>query len=427
MLNVLMVGHACDPRKGSEHAITWNWAWHLSRYARITLLTHASNRPAVEEYLRLNPNPNLRFEWIGVRSWMDPWRPEQNDAGIHLHYLLWQHEAFCRAAELTRDETFDLVHHVGWGSISAPPRLWCLEKPFVWGPMGGGQRAPRGFLRYFGPHAASELLRSLRVMALPAVPSVRRAAQRSSLALATNPETEVALKRAGAPLVVPFLDSGIVPEMIHTRPDRKPHSGTPTLLWASAFEPRKALPLALEALAARPDLPVRLLVAGDGLMRARWERETARLGLSARVEFLGWVPWCDMGRLYASADAFVFTSLRDSFATVNLEAMAHGLPVITLGHQGAGAFVPDDAGIKVPVTSPAACVRALAEAFATIHRNPEDALQWGAAGERFARTQTWALRAESMRDWYRNVMETNGSKSIAARQLDARPSAAARR
>jgi glycosyltransferase involved in cell wall biosynthesis len=427
MLNVLMVGHACNPGKGSEHASTWNWAWHLSQHVRITLLTHASNRQAVEEYLKLNPNPNLRFQWISVPKWLDPWRPERNDAGIHLHYLLWQNEAFRCAAEMSRDEKFDMVHHVGWGSVSAPPRLWCLEKPFVWGPVGGGQRAPQAFLRYFGPYAAGELIRSLRVMALPAIPSVRLAARRSSLALATNPETATALKRAGAPLVVPFLDSGIVPEMLGTGVDRKPRSGRLTLLWAGAFEPRKALPLALEALAARPHIPARLLVAGDGLMRSRWERETARLGLTGRVEFLGWVPWREMGELYAAADAFVFTSLRDSFAAVNLEAMARRVPIITLGHQGAGAFVPEDAGIKVTVASPAECVRELGEAFSTVERHPEKCPGWGAAGERFARTQRWTLRAESMRDWYYSLVESNGSRPIIAPGFGADPSPAGRR
>src|SRR5689334_14955801 len=121
MLNVLMVGHACNPRRGSEHASTWNWAWHLSRLARITLLTHVSNRPAVQEYIREHPNPNLRFEWIGVRPQIDPWRPEKNDAGIHLHYLLWLREVFRTARELLKHEPYNLVHHVGWGSISAPP------------------------------------------------------------------------------------------------------------------------------------------------------------------------------------------------------------------------------------------------------------------------------------------------------------------
>ena len=84
MLNVLMVGHACDPRRGSEHASTWNWAWYLSKHARITLLSHEFNRHPVEDYLRDHPNPNLCLEWTSVPRFLDPWRPAKNDSGIHL-------------------------------------------------------------------------------------------------------------------------------------------------------------------------------------------------------------------------------------------------------------------------------------------------------------------------------------------------------
>jgi len=78
---------------------------------------------------------------------------------------------------------------------------------------------------------------------------------------------------------------------------------------------RKALPLALEALAAAGDMNVRLWIAGDGEMRGSWEEYAKALHLESRVEFLGRVPWDAMSSLYQNADAFLFTSLRDSFGT----------------------------------------------------------------------------------------------------------------
>jgi glycosyltransferase involved in cell wall biosynthesis len=258
-------------------------------------------------------------------------------------------------------------------------------------------------LRYFGSDAAAEFVRSLRVRAMPLMPSVRHAARNSSLALATNEETSVALRRAGARLVIPFLDSGINPEMLDAPAEPWPAPDRLTLLWAGCFEPRKALPLALQALAARPDIPARLIVAGDGPLRRRWERMTVQLGLAGRVEFLGWVPWKQMSDLYRRADAFLFTSLRDSFAAVNLEAMANRLPIIALDHQGAAAFVPHDAGLRASVESPESCIRDLGKAIETVYRHPEKRIAWGNAGLAFARTQTWTLRAGQMHEWYERL------------------------
>src|SRR5262249_29259785 len=53
------------------------------------------------------------------------------------------------------------------------------------------------------------------------------------------------------------------------------------------------------------DVPVRLKIAGEGALLDVLLKETARLGLSDRVEFLG--PRRDVPELLAGADVFVFS------------------------------------------------------------------------------------------------------------------------
>jgi glycosyltransferase involved in cell wall biosynthesis len=170
------------------------------------------------------------------------------------------------------------------------------------------------------------------------------------------------------------------------------------------MQPRKALPLALEALAETKDLAAKLLVAGDGKMRGEWESYAKHLKLGDRVEFLGQVPWNEISRLYQRADAFLFTSLRDSFGTQVLEAMAHGLPILTLDHQGVGTFVPPNTGIKVPVTSPQQTVAALANGIRRLASCTGERLKMGEAARAYARTQTWERRAERMSNVYDEVL-----------------------
>src|SRR3546814_6341681 len=100
--------------------------------------------------------------WLGRTRWWDLWRPERGERGIHLHYLLWQKAAFDLARDLHARHRFDLVHHVSWGTVNAPPALWRLGPPFVWGPLGGGQSAPLRFHRYLGPAVVKEALRAAR-------------------------------------------------------------------------------------------------------------------------------------------------------------------------------------------------------------------------------------------------------------------------
>jgi glycosyltransferase involved in cell wall biosynthesis len=107
-----------------------------------------------------------------------------------------------------------------------------------------------------------------------------------------------------------------------------------------------------------------------------------------------------MTALFQSSDALVFSSLRDSFGSVVLEAMANGLPIIALDHQGIKAFVPDEASIKVPVNSPQQVIADLARAFEAFGNHPERRLAMSRAALAFAEEQTWTRRAEKMNRLY---------------------------
>ena len=180
-LRILLVGHACFPDMGSEAAVTWNWAWHLAERNRVWVIAHGFARPLVEQYMHDHPRPNLHFIWVGPLGWWDPWKnPTPTKArGLRLHYLLWRHAAVGAARRLMAIESIDIVHHVSWNSISAPPLLWRTCKPFVWGPVGGGHILPWRFLTSLGPAAVPELLRNLRVCIMPWTRGLRRTVART--------------------------------------------------------------------------------------------------------------------------------------------------------------------------------------------------------------------------------------------------------
>jgi len=404
-MKVLLVGHACSPSRGTELAFTWNWAWHLSQRHQVWVITHPQERRAVEAYVAAHPNGNLRFVWATLPQCFDPWEPAKGGRGIKLHYLLWQRAALREALRLHRAVNFGVAHHVSWGTISEPSPLWRLPIPFVWGPLGGGQVSPPAFKTYFGAAWRAEWLRAARVRLLPYRPALRQAIRKSALILSTNAETERVLTQAGAKRIMPFLDSGLPDDFLLPQPPVRQSEGHFRLLWVGQLEPRKCLSLALEALAQVKGPHIGLVVAGRGSLREEWQKRAEDLGVGERVRFLGQVPYLQMLTVYRSADAFIFTSLRDSFGSQVLEAMGAGLPIITLNHQGVGAFVPSDAGIKVPATNPRETVSALAAAIRRLASNVETRRNMALAAWEFARTQSWARRAEAMTRLYEDLVE----------------------
>ena len=155
----------------------------------------------------------------------------------------------------------------------------------------------------------------------------------------------------------------------------------------------------------------RLLIAGDGPSSTEWKSLAEKLGLMSRVEFLGRVPWVKMQELYATADAFLFTSLRDATGTVVLEAMAKSVPIIAFDHQGVGCYLTDETAAKIPVTTPAATIAALAAAIDRLAADPAQRHRLGQAGYATAAQELWSLRAQKMVAWYREAIGAHQDQS----------------
>ena len=62
-MNVLLSAYACEPGKGSEPEVGWQWALQMARFHNVTVLTRTNNRAAIEAALREIPEPRPAFEF----------------------------------------------------------------------------------------------------------------------------------------------------------------------------------------------------------------------------------------------------------------------------------------------------------------------------------------------------------------------------
>jgi L-malate glycosyltransferase len=137
------------------------------------------------------------------------------------------------------------------------------------------------------------------------------------------------------------------------------------LALVAPFTAEKGHALLLEAFEAlRREAPhCRLLLAGDGPLRAELEAQAHLANLDADVRFAGFVQ--DVDAIYAACDAFVFPSLNEGSGTSLLSAMAHALPVAALARGGVKEVVEDNVnGLLVQEASPTALARAMARLLA---------------------------------------------------------------
>lgn len=164
---------------------------------------------------------------------------------------------------------------------------------------------------------------------------------------------------------------GLDPACLHLVPD-----GIPTAKFAAAAMGRaarsaltvgtvavlreeKRLDLLLDAFAAlRGVMPARLIVAGDGVERARLEAYAEALGMRGDVEFIGMIR--EVETIYPRLDVFALSSSTEQIPNSVLEAMAAGLPVAATAAGDVPAMLaPENAPFIVPTGDAPALAAAL--------------------------------------------------------------------
>jgi len=177
----------------------------------------------------------------------------------------------------------------------------------------------------------------------------------------------------------------------------------PYVLWCGTLEPRKNVEGLLAAFAAAVGAGAELdlvLVGPDGWGETadRVRAAVAAAG-AGRVHLVGRLSDTDLQTAYAGARVFAFPSLREGFGMPVLEAMAHGVPVVTSAGTPMAEFV-SAGGLLVDPRDVDALAAALLAAAGPEHERLATGASRDAAG------RTWADAAAATARVYREAAAT---------------------
>jgi glycosyltransferase involved in cell wall biosynthesis len=116
--------------------------------------------------------------------------------------------------------------------------------------------------------------------------------------------------------------------------------------------------------------------------------------------YAGRMPQDKLAQYYNKASVFVFPSLDEGMALVQLEAMASGLPIITTTNAGADAVITDGKeGFIVPIRDQ----DILAEKIAYLYNNPQILKQMALNAEKTSGQFTWDVYGEKLAAFINNL------------------------
>jgi glycosyltransferase involved in cell wall biosynthesis len=403
-LKVLLSAYACEPNRGSEPGVGWEWASRLSKFHDVTVLTRSNNQTAITAAVEQEVNtPWPTFLYVDLPVWVlrlkqAGWCP------VFVYYLLWQISARKTVDKL--QNPFDLIHHVTFNGFRFPGAWWRRDQPVVLGPLGGGSIARNDYSKCFGPRWWIEKSREFSIRLWR-----------------WNPWTWASLRQAGAVLVVGeelrgrFSKLGINSQtMLETALPLDLESEPPSVdihlkkhfVWVGNLEPWKAWQIALDAYAQAVSRGIgdsRLRILGNGSQLAKAVRRAKELGVLDRVDFLGPLPRADVWQMMASARALVFSSVRDTSGNVVLEAMGLRCPVICFRHQGVAMMTDEQCAIRIEPGSWQESVNGFASGMHRLASDDKLLEDMGQKGRIRAVEQfSWNTKVTAMLDVYSSLV-----------------------
>ncbi|MBD2578278.1 glycosyltransferase [Oscillatoria sp. FACHB-1406] len=410
-MKILLSCFACEPGQGSEEGVGWNVAVQSARFNEVWVITREFCRPPIEEELQRNPIPNLHFVYVEPFGWKESFKGRQG--GLQLHYYLWQILAYRKAKELHRKLHFDVTRHVTYVKFWSPSLVGLLPVPFIWGPIGGGESAPKPFWRDFSTKGKLyEFARDVAQRIGELDPLTRLTARRSVFTPVTTEDTAKRVRPMGAKNVQIYSEAGLSKDAIarlgqYTMPSEEPIrfiSLGRLLHW-------KGYHLSVRAF-AKANLPnAEYWLLGDGPDREHLETIARELGCEDRIKFWGRRPREESLEKLGASHVLVHPSLHDSGGWTCLEGMAAGRPIICLALGGPDTQVTEETGIKVPARNPEQAVRDLAEAMTLLAKNASLREQLGEGGKKRVReVYDWDAKGEFFAQLYDKVRTANSSR-----------------
>lgn len=393
MRTILISAYGCEPLKGSEAGVGWNWVIQMAQHNRLHVITRANNQASIEAHLPNELKNNIIFHYYDAPSFIR--QLKKRAKRLYFYYFVWQIGIIPIVRHIIKTERIDYTMHLTFGSMWMPTFLPFFSTSFIWGPIGGGDCEPRPFLKLLP--FKQKVIQSFRYVmnALSFMhPGVMFAAYRAKVILARTPNTARAIPNCFRAKVQTILETAMEDSVFEHKCVYQLNDDVVRMITTGRLLPNKNILTAVKSLGYIPkDYRVRLTIIGSGYQRREIEETAKRIGRSQDVVIIDELPREEVLAVVERSDIFLFPSLREGGSWSLMEAMAIGLPVICLDWAGMAIITDDNCAIRIPVSNPEQMPKDMAAAIITLIKNPGLREAMGKAGRnRIKEVYNWKTK-----------------------------------
>lgn len=406
-MNILYIAYSCSPFHGSEDKIGWNIPVESAKSNKVVVITKEEQRESIEKYLCSNTLENIRFYYVDIPN---VYKKIFSGAIYSGRLNVWNKRALKKAKEICAQERIDIIHQitpVEFRSIGDYGRIPNVK--FVCGPIAGGQTIPKELKKYTQGRKIVELVRSSINLLYRFGFMVTGKLHKCDYLLYANHETKgflskVAPRQDGCDLLtdvaVDLNDLREFGEMSYRNEDCCRFLVVGRLVYLKGHE------FLLDALMRIPkELDYVCNIVGQGKELENLKKKCTAAGLDHCVHFVGAVPYTQISEVYASSDVLIMPSFREATGSVLMEAMANGLPVITINKFGGAMILDEETGWLYDGQSQEAYVDNLKEKIILCINSREEVVRRGKNARKHAEKYTWKEKMKIFQSIYEMLYE----------------------
>jgi glycosyltransferase involved in cell wall biosynthesis len=327
-MRVLLSAYACSAELGSEPRVGFQAMLAAARDHEVWVLTQPDMALSLERFLQGHPlQDRIHLEGVdppatvltgGVREF----------AKAHWRHDKWQRNAAARSLELDRHIDFDVVHHVTLAAFWLRVGVAVLNKPLVWGPVGGAVGVPWRLVTELGRRGIAES--GLRMIVRPIAGTIvgSRVARNAAVIFV---QSQATARHIRSPAKISVLPNAVAVG-IERMPPSRPR--THEIAFVGRLAPWKAGRLAVRTMryVTHPDAV--LHIYGNGPERQSIWEAARRWGVEHRVCFEGTIARGQLLERVAHSGVLLHPALHEEASFAIGEALMMGTPVVCLDHGG---------------------------------------------------------------------------------------------
>jgi glycosyltransferase involved in cell wall biosynthesis len=423
MKTILVLAYAISPTLGSEYSVAWNYVQNMSKDNKLIVLYGVCGKNLgdvfdVEDYAKKHPNPNIRYVPIQPDKITDLLNA-LNKRGVFVYsfyfaYRHWHKLAYKKTLQIVREEKVNLIHYLNPIGYREPGFLWKIDKPYIWGPIGGfenyalhlSRNMPFSMLMRFRFRTlANDLQKKLNLRVKQAILLT------DVLLTATESQKSIVKALYGKDSV--YLPEGAVTGDLLRPVNEKKFENLKMieLLAIGSLDARKNFSMILDALKkTKRKESLHLNILGDGPERLMLMQKTMDFGLEGIVSFVGKIKRSEALNVISKSHLNIITSLGEENTTIILETMAQGVPTLTLDHCGMHDTVTEETGFKIPVDNYENAVGAIAQDLDYCVEHPEILREKAFTTYERSKQYLWSKRASFWNEIYDKAISAYNDK-----------------